>query len=299
MDNIEAKQDALNGFLERCEEGRPTTIELARNLTDGKEHVNITLRQTTEKPVRMESPAKAHAFWSIEGFVAYLEKYAAASNLVVLGDPNTGQIQAVLDERKGDGFEVVIFEPLMHPFWKPWQESLGKKIEIREFAKFIVEQKHIIVNPDARQLAAIFKQVRLSKNVTIDNGIGDGAINGVVVESKIAGQHPSMPLSLPEQIVIHCPMFMEQEAMDITIDLILDGTGNSVVVEPKSSDAEAKRIEAIEAMLHQVHETLTEATATLGKVKHESWKYVEVKPAAKMDYTGAGSGSSKDSRNCR
>ncbi len=296
MDNVEAKQDLMNGFLERCEEGQPTTIELARGLTEGKEHLDIVLRQTVEKPLRMESPAKAHTLWSIEGFVAYLREYATASSLVVLGDPNTGQIHAVLDERKEDGFEVVTFEPLVHPFWDPWRKAIKQEIEIREFAKFIVEQKHVIANPDARQLVAIFKQVRLSKNVTIDNGIGDGAINGVMVESKIAGQHPSMPLSLPEQIVIHCPMFMEQEAMDITIDLILDGTGNGVIVEPKSSDAEAKRIEAIEAMLHQVHESLPEATATLGKVKHEPWNYVRVNPEQAHNI---GAAKSADARNYR
>jgi len=197
--------------------------------------------------------------------------------LVVLGDPERALIQAVMNERAEDGFEVMSFSPLMHPFWKPWAYLLENTapLPIRDFAKFVVAQRHVIVDPDPETLALTLAQVRVSKKVEMQTGFGVQSINGIMVETSIQGQKAQMePVALPTRITLDCPMFVQRPNVRIEIDLIVDMEGDKVVVDIVSGDAEAKATAAFTEMIDEMRAKLPEAKVTLGRVKHEGWRYI-------------------------
>ena len=140
--------DAVNGFLEQLARTHNNTVEVAKRMLADKEHVEVTFKQEGVQPIRAESPPRAHVFWSVDGFIEYLQKYAT-DDLVVLADPTTGEMQAVLDETAATGFEGVSFEPLYHPLFGPWSDWIGgAPRDIKAFAKFVLGQRHVIVEPD-------------------------------------------------------------------------------------------------------------------------------------------------------
>jgi hypothetical protein len=264
--------DAINEFLDRVDSRAARSVDVAKSLIEGKENVAVTFKKEIVRPVRAESPRRDHVFNVPEGFVAYLQKYGSP-DVVVLADPQTGRARAVLNERAEGGMEVVRFDPMVHPFWVPWQEQMKVPQPVKAFAKFVATQKHVIVSPEPKSLFVLLSQVRLAKNVTIEEGFGRKSVNGVMVESVVTG-NPKMSVDLPETIGVKCPMFWGQEEMTIEVDVLVDGSGDRVMISLSSADAEAKRIEQIEAMLGAMEADLPEATVTLGHLDYTDWRYV-------------------------
>lgn len=268
-------QDAMNEFLEDIEPRRPSTIELATALTEGRENLTITMRKPFEPPVRQESPARNHVFWDIEGFCAYLEKHGT-SNAVVLADPTSATIRAVLDDKADKGFEIITFIAQPHPQWKAWEERLGKQLAVKDFGKWLLTQKALIKSPKSDLVIQQFAQVRASKKVEYQTGYGDGSINGVQIEVEIRGQQPDKQLvKLPTSITIECPMYIGWPALEIEVELILDTKGDVVVVELYSGDADEKKIAEIDDMLSLVKNAMPDRLVSLGKVNHQPWQYVK------------------------
>lgn len=268
-------QDAMNEFLEDIEPRRPSTIELATALTEGRENLTITMRKPFEPPVRQESPARNHVFWDIEGFAEFLSKYGKADT-VVLADPTSGTICAVLDDQAKQGFETIAFVATPHPQWVTWQNLLGKQSPVKDFAKFLLTQKALITEPKADIVVQQFAQVRASKKVEYQIGYGNGSVNGVMVEVEIRGQQPGQQLvKLPTSITIGCPMYIGRPALEIEVGLILDTKGDTVVVELYSGDAEVLKISEIDGMLSLIKNALPDRLVSLGKVNHQPWQYVK------------------------
>lgn len=264
--------DAINGFLEQLARTHNNTVEVAKRLLDGTEHVEVTFKQEVVQPIRAESPPRAHVFWSVDGFIEYLQKYAT-NDLVVLADPTTGEMQAVLDETAATGFEGVSFEPLYHPLFSPWSDWIGgEPRDIKAFAKFVLGQRHVIVEPDPRMLAMMLSQIR-------ESGGSDGlwfskaeSTNGVMIETKIKGQVQNTVVDLPETIVIECPVFMDCEPARMEVSLMVEDAG-VVLVQLISSDVEQEKVAATQRVLDKVSGTLA-AVVGLGTVEHGQWSYV-------------------------
>jgi hypothetical protein len=268
--------DAINGFLEQTSGGAySNSVDVAKQVLGGKENVVVTFKKDVVVPIRMESPAKAHTFWSVDRFIEYLQKYAS-ENLVLLADPMTGEMDAVLDERAAKGFEVVSFQPLYHPLFKPWADWIGQEAgDIKRFAKFILAQRHVIVGPEPTQLAMALSQIRVSKKVEAAMGFGAESTNGVMVETKIKGQVQNAVIDLPETITIECPIYTESGPARMDVSLILEDD-DGVTVQLISSDVEREKIAATQAMLNKVATTL-DAVVSLGRVEHNEWSYIQGK----------------------
>ena len=270
-------QDSINDFLEECRgSGKQHAVNVAKDILGDKEDVTVTFRRAAIDPVRLESPRRAHRFSTVEGFVQYLDKYGS-ENTVVLGDPETGNAQAVLDEMAKSGFEVVNFSPILHPLWTPWDNLIdAKPIAVKAFATFLIGQREVIESPSAGQLILNFSQIRVSKHVEMQSGFGVNSINGVMVETKIeGGKEKTVAISLPEKIVIETPLFLDRSIMSIAIDLIVDVEGDRVTVALSSSDAKAKRIQAVGDMLSEIRQKMPKAQATLGHIVHNEWSYTK------------------------
>lgn len=268
-----AEKDLVNGFLDRVNSMQDRSVDVVKGIIEGKEHVTVTFQKNVMEPEREESPRRAHVFSVPDGFCAYLQKYGS-DDIVVLANAETGVAQAVLDETSAVGFETITFEPKVHPLWAPWKGLIGSKVRVKDFARFVAGQGHVITIPSPKMLLMTLAQVRLSKNVTIESGFGQKALNGIMVESVIKGNSVTNPIELPDQIVVHCPMFYGTEAVDIAVDLLVDACGDEVLVNITSADAEVKRIEQIEGMLGKVADGLPNATVSLGMVHTVPWAYL-------------------------
>lgn len=280
MDN----HDVINEFLEEARPGRPTTVELAHGLVAGhgagpRESVVITLQKDIDEPVRAESPAPSHVFSSLTGFAEYLNAYGS-DDLLVMVDPETGRMDGVLDETAEDGLTMVSFRPTPHPLLSPWSDLIDgqETIQIKEFCRFIAANKSVIRQPKASDLAMVFKQIRLSKNVTVHEGRGAESINGVIVEMKVqGGQMGQVPINLPETITIQCPLFADEtEAMEIQVDLSLDvGSDDRVRVQMTSNDLTVKRLRSVRDLRDVLAGQIkSRAIVSLGRVQREPWKYL-------------------------
>jgi len=196
------------------------------------------MKRPIDLPVRAESPARNHTFWGLGGFCKYVAKYGKADT-VVLADPTTGTIRAVLDDKADKGLEVIAFDAQEHPQWLVWKGLLGKTIPVKEFAKFLLTQRSLIVAPKAEQVIQQFAQVRGSKKIEFQTGYGDGSINGVMIEVEIRGQQPQQqPVKLPSEIIIGVPMFIGQDSLEIRIGLILDAKGDCSYIEAYNREIE-------------------------------------------------------------
>ncbi len=102
----------------------------------------------------------------------------------------------------------------------------------------------------------------------------------VEVVKKIAEGSKAERISVTlARIVLECPMFLEANPCSIDVDLMLEADSDGTVYATlASSDAEHKRVLAIERMLDtlrgKLKEKFPEATVSLGKVRYADWKYV-------------------------
>jgi hypothetical protein len=270
-------KDLVNAHLETLRAGAPTTVELVKKLTDaGKaEKINVTFTRQVDEPQRTESPARAHRFFALSGFVDYLRKHGGSS-VTALADADSGDMAAVLEEDTTYGYEVVTFSPRLHPLYAPWQQSFGVSVKAKELAQFLIANRCVVISPSPDRLVSLFKQVQVSKSVRMLEGTGKEAINGVMCTTKIQGREDNQVTPLPETILIECPMFVDSEPQKIQIDLLLEvHEDDHVYTTLVSADANVKRIQAIESMLDRLRATLPTATVSLGRLSYRDWNYLQ------------------------
>jgi len=241
--------DVINEHLESAVERMPTTIEVVKKLAEGSkaERISVTLARQIEPRQRLESPARDHTFYSLEGFAQYLNG-CASSNLVILADAETGRMTATLDEDQSEGFETITFEPRLHPLYAPWHQVYGKPTPIKELARFIMANRRTVAEPE--DLLHDLSQITVSRHVTINDGTGPHSLNGVMVETKIQKtERTELAVDLPDEIILEVPIFLEGKPCSIDVDLMLEAQEDGTVYATlTSSDAEHKRILAIAAM---------------------------------------------------
>jgi len=271
----------LGGFLRKVAEGKENALEIVKEvLEDGKEKVTIALQnrvlqpEPPLKPERADSPKRAHEFHDVDGLISYLERYKT-ENTVVFGDANSGRISVVLDEEASLGFEVLYLSPALHPLFKPWASLIAKgALDITEFAEFLLQNRRVIVEPNARELVLNFSQVRASIRTTVRKGRGTKAINGVMVESEIQGEGSSEPIDLPETITIETPLYVNTVPREMELDLLVASEGEKVVVLLGSAMVEEAKYKAFEEMLASVS-NVEDVTTAFGNPGHAAWDIVK------------------------
>ncbi len=269
-------KDMVNDFLEAVRPNKPTTVEIVKNLCEGTkaEKINVTFSEKLQEPIRAESPARAHRFNSLSGYAEYLERNAQES-VTVLADAATGDMAAVLDEESSDGYEIITFTPRVNPLFAPWVNTFGKAMPIKKLATFLITNRRVIAHPDVDHLVRLFKQIQISKNVTLMEGTGGEAINGVICHTKLQGKDGDQKAPLPEQIALFCPLFVDTPPLEIEVDLLLEATADDQPTATfVSADADVKRLLAIQRMLEELKAKLPGATVSLGQLKYNDWKYL-------------------------
>lgn len=267
----------LKKLLEEVRVGERTVFEVAK---DGK---SLTVEQRKllpeepRAPLRAESPPRAHEFLSARSLADYLARYGS-KRTVVFADPGEEEIHAVIDEEAKDGFQVVSMKPKVHPLWQPWLDAAGQAHEIKDFARFVLENRRAILSPDGRELALTLSQVRASVSVEIMAGRGRNSVNGIVVRSRVqSGQEQSDLVDLPDTLTVRVPLFVDTQPKDVEVDLCVEATADGgVSVLVTAGTVEEARVRAFEEMVAQIREGTAAlgAVLTFGQPKHAAWSYL-------------------------
>lgn len=275
-------QTTLSNFLRTVKIGQENALDIVKEtLPDGKEKITLAVQNRVCQPEdpkplpRAESPKRAHQFFSIDGFVKFIEKYKT-QNTVVLADFDERQIECVLDDKAEKGFEVVTFLPSFHPLFAPWRERIiGQTIDLKSFVKFLVANKKAVINPQAEALTMLFSQVRASSNITVHKGIGNRSLNGVTCQIEIMGKKENQEVELPNALSISVPIFMDTQKAFIDIDLLLEVREQTgIMVACSSADVDVAIVQALEQYVAKI-QAIDGVVASLGSVKTEPWEYIQ------------------------
>jgi len=267
--------DNISDSLREVLEGDESVIKATQEMLGDEKQVTLRFGREPMTPKRTESPPRDHRFYDYRIFESYLEQYGG-ENTVVLADVQAGKFSAVLDDTKKDQFEIVTFTPQVHPALVPWyQLTKGDATSVGRFSDFVMRNRRIVIDPDGKDLAFMFRQVKAAKNVEMNTGIGPNAVNGVICELNIQGTVRKEPVELPETITLHTPIFVDCPAVDIEFDLLvsLEETprGEKVVVNIGSADMTEKVLIEYETMLVEIE---TPGLKGRGSIEHGDWGYV-------------------------
>jgi hypothetical protein len=278
MDN--ETNDGIGELIRSVRQGQETIFDLIGENGASVRRIEVSQRKLQpELPVQMPEPdvaralARAHVFNDVEAFSAYLNRNGSKDASIILADVEEQTIVAVLNEDEMTDREQIVLQAVEHPLFSPWAKMLGTPIGVVDFALFIMQHRRAVDKPDGRELAMIFSQVKMSKQVTVATGVGKKSLNGVMVDVEIAGEKKGVAVELPESIQISAPLFVGTSPQVIEIDLLVTNMGERVVVYCTATDVESARIAAFEEMIDSIKEQ-TGQLVGLGQVKHRSWSTV-------------------------
>lgn len=272
-------------LLRKPQEGYSTTIEVAQAIGGKKGgSLEIVRRQLQpeppQPPERSESRKRAHEFYAVSGFLAYLAKFGSTGT-VVFADTAKRCVQAVLNENSKQGKEVVALRPQVHPRWQPWRDLIGQRLAMESFLGHVRQNRKAVVEPDGRQLIFQLSQITCATEVSLRVGSASGgnqAVNGLVITTKIQGKGQSDPVALPESIAVQTPVWVDEDEQRIEMDLVLGAKkdGTEVWCQLASADIREAEIVAFDALVGKLRTELdpNKNTVTHGSFAEADWSYL-------------------------
>lgn len=214
-----AEKKTVEQLLTEYDPHQKTIVNFVKDAEDsGIRTLKVDIKRRA--PVRSETPPRAHVFKDMDGFVKYLNAYGDTDTLVMC-DPETARFYAVLDEAKEEGVERIMFIPQPHPAFVEWQQVLDRLLDFPTLAQFINRQRRTIA--DGAKLAGLLRQIKASTKVELHNGVGNGAVNGIMYTCKIQSQDKNAEADLPETIAVDIPIYIDSPApTHLEIDLTLE-----------------------------------------------------------------------------
>lgn len=256
--------DALDGNGKRLEGCKRLEI-----------HSRLLQPEPTPEPRLAATESRAHVFFDIEGFAAYLVKYGKA-DLVVCADPTSQVVSAILDESKEKGgAEVVTFQPQKHPLWAPWEKMIGCVLPLDNFIQHIRMNRRSIIKPDSRSLILDLGQIEARVECVLSRGSGTKSVNGMMVTTNIQGTRKQDLVELPDEITLSVPLYVATSPEEILVDLVLAAKGEEIVVQMSTGDLETARVRVFQGMIQELKTKLNDkGTFTLGRPAWASWRYL-------------------------
>ncbi len=270
-------------FLRRVPVGQENVLAIAdQDLGDGVKGRTVSLQnrelqpEPPKAPERAESPRRAHVFHDALGFAAYLARYGG-DDTVVLADAPTERVRAILNEKAEKGFEAVAFQPQKHPLFTPWLAVMGTWLPLRKAIDFLLDNRRMISQPDGKQLARDLSQIKISKKIDRMQGLGTKSINGIMIETTIAGQSKTQAIELPEDLTVDVPMYIGCQPVALSFDLSIDSSEeHGVIIRMSSPDILVKATEQFDQFVEQIRQGMGgKGTIGLGAVMHAGWDYLE------------------------
>jgi len=273
------ESDIISDLLRKATDGHETVFDIAVDNGVTRVEINRRLllpeRRVIEEDLPIaRDPARAHTFHEIGAFAKYCETHAGES-AVGLANSESQRITVVLDELVDAGRELITFEAKLHPMFLPWYEMLDEATDVIDFSVFAQKYRRSIRKPDGKELAMIFSQIKLSKSVEIQRGVGRKSLNGVMVHTEIAGVKQDTMVDLPDSIEIECPVFIGTKPIRMVFDVLVTDVHDNVVVYLTSPDLEAMKFEAFEQFVQILREDAPSILVGLGQVASTPWRTID------------------------
>ena len=258
--------------------------KLLEGVEDGKgREVTLTIKrqglqpEQPPKPVRAESPKRAHEFHKLDGFIDYLKqnKGEKDNNTIVFANVPNSCMVAVLNDRAADGFEVIAFCPVMHPLFAPCDAILNQPMPLDDFVQHVVCNRKSIVDPQGKDLVMLLSQVRSSTTVKLHKGVGKHAINGLVLETEVQGEVNQQPVDLPDELVLLMPLYVGTGPARFTVDMIINSVkgGTELEVYCSSADILEQKVKAFDDMANEIA-AIEGIRVGLGRPDWVDWEYL-------------------------
>lgn len=263
--------------LRSVEPNRETVMDVLTEIgADGTPVQRIVFGKRDLQPEPSTEPevsralARKHEFHSIDAFSDYVARESDALAALILADVEAERMVATLDENVESDREMVSFKATTHPLFAPWKALIGEAVPVLQFALFVMQQRSVVLDPDGRELALMFSQIKSSKTVTKKAGVGPKALNGVMVETQIGSELRSVEMELPEQIVIKAPLYLDTDPIEIKLDVLVTDTPNGIVVFLTAPLLEEAAFGAFKQFVDSVKKK-TQLLVGFGKVQERNW----------------------------
>lgn len=162
-----------------------------------------------------------HEFREVAALAAYLTRYGDA-NAVAFADWRAGTIRAVLDYHEPAGAPAfgehrASFVAQRTSAWQAWRGAHDKPMRQVEFGRFLEENAHVIVEPDAAAVVEVCMTLDAVKRVTFQSAVrlSDGYRQLKYIEDN----DTKGGVRVPEALVINVPVFEGQEPQRIPVRL--------------------------------------------------------------------------------
>jgi hypothetical protein len=175
---------------------------------------------------------------------------------------------------------VILFNPPYHPRFELLRETLLGTHEVAEFAMGVMRNREVIIGVDGqagaangRSLALLMKQITIASEVTAEEGVGNNAVNGVMVKTSVKAGDAKSKVDLPESIQVQVPIYLNTPQVRIDIQV----TVKPLRAERVAIICDAPELPVIEhdlfdEILHEVR-SLEGALVSYGSVQFTDWTY--------------------------
>ncbi|GAA5510021.1 hypothetical protein [Novipirellula caenicola] len=270
----------IGGELRQIHPGTETIIDVINEVGDDgipiKRIVHGNRRLQPEPPTEREvarAKARDHEFHSIDAFCGYLSRECEVLSSLVLADVDSERMRATLDESAESDREFVQFAATTHPLFRPWLDLVDTSTPVLDFALFAMRYRSAIVQPDGRELALTFSQIKSSKTITKKSGVGAKTLNGVMVETVIGSERHEVAVELPERMTICVPLFLDTDPVDVDLDLLVTDTPNGIVVFVAAPSLQEAKFRAFGQFVETVRKQ-TELLVGFGRVRERDWNLI-------------------------
>lgn len=276
--------EVVEKLLRRIVPGKETVFDVASDLDDDGvgNRLEVGMRDLPPlpiEPVIAGAKARDHVFHSLSHFGEYVSRESVGERCVVLADVDSRTIRAVLNEDDEWDRESIEFQAKTHPMFAPWEALIGKAIPVLEFALHVMQHRNAVAEPDGRELALMFSQIKASKSITKHVGVGPKSLNGVVIELQIGSEKSEVEVDLPESIAIDVPLFVDSDPVLMQLDLLVTEKREELVVFITAPELESARLKSFESMVAELRQQTGEIVG-LGRVRHRKYETLDVQEAS-------------------
>jgi len=273
---MDGNKNDVKDFLQNVSEMGSNALNVSKKvLEEGKEQVTLDMRRTRIMPERMESPARAHVFHEVDGFLAYIDENRT-KNTVIFADVNNTMIYAVLDDGAEKGFEQIRFEALYHPEFVLLNKTLlDDTMDIMTFARNLMRNRNVLAGDSekAKQLALMMRQITVSSKITACSGVGAKSVNGIMCTTEAKAGVAEDQIDLPDSIAVKVPIYIDTAPVQFDIDLTMTANRTGQVeVTTDNPELELRKFEVFQLIMERVR-NFDGVLVTLGKPMTKEWAY--------------------------
>lgn len=207
--------------------------------SSGDTHIHDIADRVRDLAQRPPATVRAEpTFATVDSFCSYLAKHALPET-ELYGSDIRGVVTAVIDAHRGAGkpagheLHQALLRLTFDTDWTDWTTNAGKWLSQTEFADFIDDHLHNIVDPTPAVMLDLAQHFTAKKSVTFKSSqrLKDGSTGLSYVEDTTASAGAKGTIEIPDLFTIGVPVYSRRDPWKITARLrykIHDGGGLSL-----------------------------------------------------------------------